>query len=69
MWLVRIATVSKKGELLTSFCWIETPLRDEAISCARRGIHGQLVSIVAICSIRLPGQAGAEEARQSKRSI
>jgi hypothetical protein len=69
MWLVRVVTVSKKDELLTSFYWIETPLRDEAIAYARAGIHGKLISIRAICSFYLPVQAGTQEAKQSKWSV
>lgn len=49
MWLVRITTPTQMGEPLVSYCWIDTPERDDAIACAQDIANDSDVLIAPIC--------------------
>jgi len=57
MWLVRVTTFTQMGEAAVSYCWIDTPERDDAITCAQDIANDPQALIVPVCRTCLPPRA------------
>lgn len=50
MWLLRITTPSSHGAFVT-YCWVDTPVREEALRVGWESARDGDVRIDAICSV------------------
>jgi hypothetical protein len=53
------------GEPLVSYCWIDTPERDDAIACAQDIANDTGVLIAPICRTCIPTSDGQQPANLS----